>query len=58
MVEITADNPGSNVGADSRMIGTGSWVQAQKFQETQNKILKSRSLAKRVIKTLDLGKVS
>jgi succinoglycan biosynthesis transport protein ExoP len=57
MIEITADNPGSNVSIDSRMMGMG-WVQAQKFQETQNKILKSRSLAKRVIGVLDLGKYS
>jgi succinoglycan biosynthesis transport protein ExoP len=55
-VEITADNPGSNVSADSRMGGMGSWVFMAKFQETQNKILKSRSLAKRVIGVLDLGK--
>jgi succinoglycan biosynthesis transport protein ExoP len=56
MLEITADNPGSNVSADGRMAGMGSWAYAQKFQETQNKILKSHSLAKRVIKALDLEK--
>jgi succinoglycan biosynthesis transport protein ExoP len=56
MVEITADNPGSQVSADGRISGMGSWFYAQKFQETQNKILKSKSLAKRVIKALDLAK--
>jgi capsular exopolysaccharide synthesis family protein len=55
MLEITADNPGSHVSADGRMSGMGSWFYAQKFQETQNKILKSHSLAKRVIQTLNLA---
>jgi polysaccharide biosynthesis transport protein len=55
MMEITADNPGSQVSADGRMMGVGSWFFAQKFQETQNKILKSKSLAKRVIQTLNLA---
>jgi polysaccharide biosynthesis transport protein len=55
MMEITADNPGSQVSADGRMMGAGSWFFAQKFQETQNKILKSKSLAKRVIQALNLG---
>ena len=55
MVEITADNPGTQVSADGRMGGGFSWVAAQKFQETQNKILKSQSLAKRVIKALNLA---
>lgn len=56
MLEITADNPASNVSADGRMAGVGSWFYAQKFQETQNKILKSHSLAKRVIQVLNLEK--
>jgi succinoglycan biosynthesis transport protein ExoP len=54
MMEITADNPGTQVSADGRMSGAGGWFMAQKFQETQNKILKSQSLAKRVIKALNL----
>jgi succinoglycan biosynthesis transport protein ExoP len=53
-IEITADNPGSQVSADGRMSMMGSWFYAQKFQETQNKILKSHSLAKRIIKALNL----
>ena len=55
MIEITADNPGSQVSTEGRISGAGNWLAAQKFQETQNKILKSRSLAKRVIKALNLG---
>lgn len=55
MLEITADNPGSQVSADVRMGGAGSWFATQKFQETQNKILRSQSLAKRVIKSLNLA---
>ncbi|MGQ9689301.1 MAG: Wzz/FepE/Etk N-terminal domain-containing protein, partial [Desulfobaccales bacterium] len=52
--EITNDNPGANVSAGGSMLGLGSWFYAQKFQETQYKILNSRSLALRVIKTLNL----
>ncbi len=52
-LELTADNPGSQVSADSRAMGF-NWFYAQKFQETQFKILKSRSLALRVIKALEL----
>ena len=55
MVELTADNPGTQVSADGRMGGSFSWFAAQKFQETQNKILKSQSLAKRIIKALNLA---
>ncbi len=55
MVEITADNPGTQVSADGRMGGSFNFLAAQKFQETQNKILKSDSLAKRVIKALNLA---
>ena len=55
MLEITADNPGSHVSAEGRMGGVGGWFQTQKFQETQNKILRSHSLAKRVIKALNLA---
>lgn len=54
MVEITADNPGTEVSAGGRMSMAGNFFAMQKFQETQNKILKSQSLAKRVIKTLNL----
>ncbi|MFZ2089945.1 MAG: Wzz/FepE/Etk N-terminal domain-containing protein, partial [Desulfobaccales bacterium] len=52
-LELTADNPGTNVSAEGRSMGL-SWFYAQKFQETQYKILKSRSLALRVIQALNL----
>lgn len=51
--EITQDNL-SQVSADSKMGGGFNFFSQQKFQETQNKILKSRSLALRVIKALNL----
>jgi|WetSurMetagenome_2_1015567.scaffolds.fasta_scaffold26249_2 polysaccharide biosynthesis transport protein len=56
MLEITEDNAASNVSSDPRSMMSGGWFSAQKFQETQNKILQSTSLAKRVIKALDLEK--
>jgi polysaccharide biosynthesis transport protein len=52
--EITNDNPGSQLSIGGGMMGMGSWFYAQKFQETQYKILKSRSLALRVIDALNL----
>jgi polysaccharide biosynthesis transport protein len=52
--EINNDNPGAQVSLGGGMMGMGSWFYAQKFQETQYKILKSRSLALRVIDALNL----
>ncbi len=52
--EITNDNPAANVSAGGAMMGLSGWFYAQKFQETQYKILQSRSLALRVIKALNL----
>ncbi len=54
-LEITNDNPGSQLGVSGSMMGFGGWYFAQKFQQTQYKILESRSLALRVIKALNLG---
>ncbi|MEJ2070136.1 MAG: GumC family protein, partial [Syntrophobacterales bacterium] len=50
-IQITNDNPGSQLNAT---VGMMSWFDSQNFQETQYKILASRSLALRVIKALNL----
>ncbi len=53
-LQITQDNPGSQVSLDdklSQLTGTDS---LEKFQQTQYKILHSESLAERVIKALNL----
>jgi succinoglycan biosynthesis transport protein ExoP len=57
LLQITQDNPGSGVTADvdrlsSRLSGTAD--DAEKFQQTQYKILQSWSLAQRVIQALNL----
>lgn len=54
ILQITQDNPGSQVTVDdkiSKLTGTDS---LEKFQQTQYKILQSESLAQRVIKALNL----
>ena len=53
-LEITNDNPGSQLSASAAMGGFTGFFEAQNFQETQYKILESRSLALRVIKALHL----
>jgi capsular exopolysaccharide synthesis family protein len=53
-LEITNDNPGSQLSASSSIMGYSGFFEAQNFQETQYKILESRSLALRVIKALHL----
>jgi len=53
-LQITQDNPGSQVTADdklSRLIGSDN---LEKFQQTQYKILESFSLAQRVLQALNL----
>ena len=53
-LQITEDNPGSQVSADNKlpeMLGYGG---EDKFQQTQYKILQSRSLAQRVAQDLNL----
>ena len=50
-IQITNDNPGSQLSGNVGMMG---WFESQNFQETQYKILESRSLALRVIKALKL----
>jgi len=54
LLQITQDNPGSQVSVDdklSRLTGSDS---LEKFQQTQYKILESQSLALRVIQDLNL----
>jgi succinoglycan biosynthesis transport protein ExoP len=60
-LQITADNPGSQVSMDEKIprmqelsLGLGSGDAMEKFQQTQYKILQSRSLAQRVINVLNL----
>ena len=55
MLEINKDNPGSGLGVGDSMGGMAGWGFARSFQNTQYKILESRSLALRVIKVLNLG---
>jgi polysaccharide biosynthesis transport protein len=54
MLQITQDNPGSDVSVDNKLAKLTGSSDTEKFQETQYKILQSQSLALRVIKALDL----
>jgi polysaccharide biosynthesis transport protein len=54
-VQITQDNPGSQVSLSDKMASFTSIDVVEKFQQTQYKILESRSLASRIIKALNLG---
>ena len=55
-LQITEDNPGSKVSAGDQMAQLSSFGDTmEKFQQTQYKILQSRSLALRVIQALNLG---
>jgi capsular exopolysaccharide synthesis family protein len=55
-LQITQDNPGSQVSVDDKLSQlTGGSDSLEKFQQTQYKILQSRSLALRVIQALNLA---
>jgi capsular exopolysaccharide synthesis family protein len=55
ILQITQDNPGSQLSADDKISKfTGGIDALEKFQETQYKILQSQSLAWRVILALNL----
>ncbi len=54
-LQITQDNPGSRVSADDKLAMLTGGDSMEKFQQTQYKILQSRSLAERVIKALNLA---
>ena len=54
MLQITQDNPGSQVSVDPALSKYMDYDSLEKFQQTQYKILQSRSLAQRVIQALKL----
>jgi capsular exopolysaccharide synthesis family protein len=54
-LQITQDNPGSQVSVDDKLSKLTGGDSLEKFQQTQYKILQSRSLAQRVIKALNLA---
>ncbi|MGQ9920112.1 MAG: GumC family protein [Desulfobacca sp.] len=54
-LQITQDNPGSQVSVDDKLTRLTGGDTIEKFQQTQFKILQSRSLAQRVIKALNLA---
>lgn len=54
MLQITQDNPGSDVSVDDKLAKFTGSSDTDKFQQTQYKILQSQSLALRVIKELNL----
>jgi polysaccharide biosynthesis transport protein len=53
-LQITQDNPGSQVSVDDKLSKLTGNDSLEKFQQTQYKILHSESLASRVIQTLNL----
>lgn len=53
-LQITQDNPGSQVTVDDRLSTLTGGDSLEKFQQTQYKILQSKSLAQRVIQALNL----
>jgi succinoglycan biosynthesis transport protein ExoP len=53
-LQITQDNPGSQVAVDDKILKLTGNDSLEKFQQTQYKILQSQSLAQRVIQTLNL----
>jgi|GEM_PF-3990409 len=55
VVQITQDNPGSQLGDNNPLAGVGGGQELSKFQETQNRILASRALAWRLIESLNLA---
>ncbi len=54
MLQITQDNPGSQVSVDDKLSKLTGSDSLEKFQQTQYKILQSNSLAQRVIEALNL----
>jgi capsular exopolysaccharide synthesis family protein len=54
-LQITQDNPGSQVALDDKLSKLTGSDSLEKFQQTQYKILQSQSLALRVIKVLHLN---
>jgi len=55
ILQITQDNPGSQVSVDDKIARLTGSDSLEKFQQSQYKILQSRSLAERIIKSLNLG---
>lgn len=53
-LQITADNPGSQVSANEKLPELFGYDDPEKFQQTQYEILKSRSLAENVVQALNL----
>ncbi len=53
-LQITEDNPGSQVSVSDKLPELLGYDSAEKFQETQYKILQSWSLAQRVVQALNL----
>ena len=54
MLQITQDNPGSEVSVDDKLSKLTGSSDTDKFQQTQYKILQSQSMAQRVIEALNL----
>ncbi len=54
LLQITQDNPGSQVAVDDKLSKLTGSDSLEKFQQTQYKILQSNSLALRVIEALNL----
>jgi len=54
MLQITQDNPGSQVSVDDKLSKLTGSSDTDKFQQTQYKILQSWSLAERVVQALKL----
>ena len=54
MLQITQDNPGSQVSLDDKLSKLTGSDSLEKFQQTQYKILQSESMARRVIQALNL----
>ncbi len=55
LLQITQDNPGSQVAVDDKLSKLTGSDSLEKFQQTQYKILESESLALRVIRALNLS---
>ena len=56
ILQITEDNPASNVSVDDKISSALSGSSSQeKFQQTQYKILESRSLARQVLRILNMA---
>jgi succinoglycan biosynthesis transport protein ExoP len=54
MLQITQDNPASDVSLDDKLPKLNSSSDMDKFQKTQYKIIQSESMAQRIIKDLQL----